>query len=889
MEDIPMIVDGRSRLKRVSGAVRRAACLGLLFSMLSGPILYWPSQRAEAAASQFDMNFGTAGKVVTDFNGATDLGYDMAIQADGKIVVVGRDGFDSDFAVARYHVGGTLDNSFDGDGKVTTQFGGLDTAFAVAIQPDGKIVVAGDSRGPTGDHNFTLARYNSDGSLDTTFDGDGKVITVLAGFQQGYDIAIQPDGKIVVAGLSDNDFAVVRYNANGSPDTSFGLTGIGIVTTSILNVDAAYSLALQNDGKIIVAGYATNDANSDYALIRYNDTGTLDTTFDTDGIVTTSIGGPDIVYDVLLQPDGKIVAAGVSDVNFSLARFNPNGSLDTSFDSDGKVTADFGGDDYCNAIVQQSDGKIVAVGSSLSTGVAVARFNSNGSLDNSFHGDGKLNTSIAGNSNLAFAVAIQANGRIVVAGHSSNDFILTRFLGDPRAVVTNPNPIAPADRTANTNPPGLPSNYPSIADINGASGTVTKVRVILTNLNHTFPGDLDIVLVGPQGQQTILMSDAGGGNPGVTGRTYIFDQSAAANFPTTTAPSGFYKPFNGDGPANIEPGAIDVFPAPGPGSQNFGAANLDVFNGTNPNGIWKLYVVDDEVGDTGSLSTFTLEVTTTTSNLSNLISDFDGDGRADLSVRRPSDNIWYILRGFAGYFNIEFGVTGDLIAPADYDGDGKTDVCVFRPSNGTWYTFNSQSQSFTTTGWGADGDMPVPADHDGDGRADLVVFRPSTNTWYTRFANGTFSTTVFGVAGDKPLVGDFDGDGKADIGLYRPSDNNWYILKTGFGFFVQTWGVAGDIPVPADYDGDGKTDVAVFRPSTGQWFRIRSTAGFDTVNWGVNGDQPIPADYDGDGKSDVAVFRPSNATWYIVGSTSGQLIQNYGVAGDLPTQGAFIY
>ena len=269
--------------------------------------------------------------------------------------------------------------------------------------------------------------------------------------------------------------------------------------------------------------------------------------------------------------------------------------------------------------------------------------------------------------------------------------------------------------------------------------------------------------------------------------------------------------------------------------------------------------------------------------------DYDGDGKSDLSVRRPSDNIWYILRGTAGYFNIEFGVAGDLIAPADFDGDGKTDIAVFRPSNGTWYTFNSGSQSFTTTGWGADGDLPVPADHDGDGRADLVVFRPSTNTWYTRFANGTFSTTAFGVAGDKPVVGDFDGDGKADIGLYRPSDNNWYILKTGFGFFVQTWGVAGDIPVPADYDGDGKTDVSVFRQSTGQWFRIRSTAGFDTVNWGANGDQPIPADYDGDGKSDVAVFRPSNATWYIVGSTSGQLIQNYGVAGDLPTQGAFLY
>ncbi len=276
-------------------------------------------------------------------------------------------------------------------------------------------------------------------------------------------------------------------------------------------------------------------------------------------------------------------------------------------------------------------------------------------------------------------------------------------------------------------------------------------------------------------------------------------------------------------------------------------------------------------------------------NVETSLFDYDGDGRADLSVRRPSDNIWYLLRGTAGYTAMEFGVAGDLVAPADYDGDGRTDVAVFRPSNGTWYIFNSASQSFQTFSWGANGDLPVPADHDGDGKADLVVFRPSTNTWYTRFANGTFSTTVFGVAGDKPVVGDFDGDGKADIALFRPSDNNWYILKTGVGFFIQTWGEAGDIPVPADYDGDGKTDVAVFRPSTGQWFRIRSTAGFDVVNWGANGDKPIPADYDGDGKSDVAVFRPSNATWYIVGSTSGQLIQTYGAAGDVPTEGAFIY
>ena len=269
--------------------------------------------------------------------------------------------------------------------------------------------------------------------------------------------------------------------------------------------------------------------------------------------------------------------------------------------------------------------------------------------------------------------------------------------------------------------------------------------------------------------------------------------------------------------------------------------------------------------------------------------DYDADGKSDLSVRRPSDGTWYILRGSAGYTSLTFGIDGDIMVPADYDGDFKTDVAMFRPSEGKWYIFNSAAQTFVTYTWGQAGDLPVPADHDGDGKADLVIYRPSTGTWYTRFSNNTFSTVSFGVAGDKPVVGDFDGDGKYDIAVWRPSDGNWHILKTGFGYFVQTWGEPGDIPVPADYDGDGKTDVAVWRPSTGQWYRIRSQDGFDVLTWGQNGDKPVPADYDGDGKADVAVFRPSNGTWYIIGTTGGQLIQNFGQSGDVPTPSAFIY
>lgn len=268
--------------------------------------------------------------------------------------------------------------------------------------------------------------------------------------------------------------------------------------------------------------------------------------------------------------------------------------------------------------------------------------------------------------------------------------------------------------------------------------------------------------------------------------------------------------------------------------------------------------------------------------------DYDGDIRADLSVFRPSDGNWYLLRGTAGFMSMTYGEPGDKMVPADYDGDGKTDVAMFRPSNGKWYIFKSQSQSFTESAWGEAGDIPAPADHDGDGKADLVIFRPSAGMWYLRYADNKISQTQFGTAEDKPVIGDFDGDGRFDIGVFRASDNNWYLLKSTQGYWIHTWGESGDIPVPADYDGDAKTDIAIFRPSTGQWYRILSASGFDERSWGQDGDKPVPADYDGDGKADIGVFRLSNATWYILGTMNGQIISTFGTSEDIPTPNSLI-
>ncbi len=878
--------------ERIARLLNQAVGMFVGLNLLAGMVLFDPME-ADGAASQFDQNFGSGGKVFYSTVTGTGGNGDIEIQPDGKAVVIGMDGFE----VARFDLNGTPDNTFDGDGLA--QVPSLQQANALAIQTDGKIVVAGIAL--PGDTDLALARFNSNGSPDTTFDGDGVATLALPLNQSIFDIAIQPDGKIIVVGNTGSfpsvDFFLVRFNANGTPDANFGPTGLGYLTYSLNAFDTFTSVAIQPDGNILAGGVTDGGNFSDFALYRITPNAALDPTFDTDGKLTTSIRQDDLLDQVLIQADGKILATGNTrntggNLDAAVVRYNQNGSLDTSFDVDGIATTNDAAFEETTAAALQPDGKIIVTERRDLNTTALIRFTSNGSLDTSFHGDGIFTFPASNYTNTwARAVAVQADGKIIVSGPQGPNIFLSRLLGDPQQGFTNFNGIFPADRTANGNPPGLPSNYPSIADINGLTGTVTKVRVTLTNLTHTFPGDLDILLVGPQGQRTILMSDAGGGNPGVTGRTYIFDQAAGANFPTTNAPSGIYKPFNGDGPANIEPGAIDVFPAPGPGSANYGPASLDVFNGTNPNGIWKLYVVDDEVGDTGSLATFTLEVATTSSRLNNLTADFDGDGRTDISIFRPSNGEWWYLRSFdGGNRAFQFGQGSDQLASADFTGDGKTDIAFFRPANGEWFVLRSEDYSFYSFPFGTSGDIPVAADFDGDGRADPAVFRPSTQTWYIQQSSEGISIVQFGANGDKPVVADYDGDGSADIAIFRPSVGQWWYRRSSDGGNrAFQFGTSTDIPVQGDYTGDGRADVAFWRPSDGFWYILRSEdESFYSFPFGLNGDIPAPGDYDGDGRFDPTVFRPTSVTWYSNRSTAGQLAVGFGAAADRPVPGGFI-
>ena len=411
---------------------------------------------AQAKSGDLDRSFGTRGIAAIDFNART-----VAVQGKDKLIAAGT-AFDGTtnvgtFTLARFTRDGALDPTFGTGGTVSTGFTGYQTALlgALAVQADGKLVAAGtvrsSSTGPFGD--VALARFKPDGTLDPTFGTGG---TVTASFAGGPDdaqaLVVQADGKLVIAGFANQDlnidFGLARFNPDGTLDPTFG-TG-GTVITDFRGDplgDRVSSLAVQADGKLVAAGTIgfRDKSVTEFALARYTADGTLDPTFGTDGKVITAFHNPsgtsfdNVLHALVLQPDGKLVAAGTSRtvpyrLDFALARYNPDGTLDPTFGTGGEVTTDFGfdlGDDQAFALALQPDGKLVATGRAVpenGAGIGLVRYNSDGTLDRSFGAAGKVTTAVASSGQ---ALAIQPNGRLVVAGTVGGNAssVLVRYRG----------------------------------------------------------------------------------------------------------------------------------------------------------------------------------------------------------------------------------------------------------------------------------------------------------------------------------------------------------------------------------------------------------------------------------------------------------------------------
>ncbi|HEX8396741.1 MAG TPA: FG-GAP-like repeat-containing protein [Pyrinomonadaceae bacterium] len=652
------------------------------------------------AAGALDPTFGANGRVATTV-GSGARASAVAIQPDGKIIVVGdvlRSGSERDIALVRYNANGTPDLSFGENGRVVVAISNQNEVVnAVAIDGNGRIVVVGSIE-PFDDTpitDFLIVRFTPNGALDTTF-GNGGAVTASQGSTDSFNaVAIQPNGRIVAAGgTSDGGLAVVMgFTPNGVIDQSFGDLGLNFFDVPTMTDEQIQAIALRPNGRILVGGRGRiSDPNRTPPnfLAELDTNGNLTADFGNQGIrvYNSPLAANGIDYDLVILPDGKIVT--ISD---NLYRFSSNGTQESGTIPPGVVIA------AGAAIAARSDGKVIVTGR-FETSVLTSTGRRIGTARN-LH-------------DLSYRdVAIQSDDKIIIIGASETEFIVTRLLG-------------------------ISSRGTRISDNDGDEIT-------------------DIGVLRPS--NSILYALNSGG-------VAVAYQTYEASFEIKR-----------------------VIPEAGNCNSNSGFL------------YWKSGNV---VGSQGFF------------------------------VRSTGN--------FSGSQQIPWGVVGDIPVGGDYDGDNCTDFTVYRPSEGIWYILQSSSNQPLAVRWGLSEDKLVPADYDYDGITDIAVYRPSDGTWYVRrSSDGNLLAVRWGSASDIPLTGDFDGDGRADFVVYRPSEGTWYLLQTRDGFRAERFGLENDSPVPGDYDGDGRHDIAVFR--SGFWYILGSTRGFYAVQWGAPSDVPVAVRY----------------------------------------------